>query len=381
VLWRAARRELYDPGVTDTSRCPPAIEPAVGGADALRADAPGAARWLLFIHQIPRDPEYLRVKIGRRLQRVGAVAIKNSVYVLPASDQAVEDLQWVRREIAEGGGEASICRAEFVDGLTDAEIERLFRDARLRDLDRVAADARELLGTLPAGQPVVAEQRERVSAELRRLHRRLDAVSVIDFFRARAGSTADALVRTIEARLTPGDARGPAAAPAGVPTRVDEARGRTWVTREGIFVDRIASAWLIRRFIDPAATFRFVPPQGYRPAPGELRFDMFAAEYTHEGDRCTFETLLLRFRLDDPALAEIAEIVHDIDLRDGKFDREDAAGIERVLAGIAAAHPGDAARLERGAQLFDELYALLRQARGGGDLPGRTSTEADPPPR
>jgi len=363
--------------VTYPNRPPSTIEVA--------ADAQGAARWLLLIHQIPRRPEYLRVKIGRRLQRVGAVAIKNSVYVLPASDQAMEDLQWVRREITEGDGDASICRAEFVDGLTDAEIERLFRDARLRDFDRVAADARELLGTLPAGRPVAAEQRERVSAELRRLRRRLDTVTAIDFFRARAGSTADALVGTIEARLTATDAQrpvragAPAEAPTGVPTRVDEARGRTWVTREGIFVDRIASAWLIRRFNDPAATFKFVPAQGYRPAPGELRFDMFAAEYTHEGDRCTFETLLRRFRLDDPALAEIAEIVHDIDLRDDKFGRADAAGIERVLAGIAAAHPDDAARLERGAQLFDELYALLRQARGGDASAGRTGAELDPP--
>jgi hypothetical protein len=120
----------------------------------------------------------------------------------------------------------------------------------------------------------------------------------------------------------------------------------------------MASAWLIRRFIDPEARFKFVAGKGYRPEPGELRFDMFEAEYTHEGDRCTFETLLRRFRLDDPALGEIAEIVHDIDLRDGKFEREDARGIERVLAGIAAAHPDDPSRLERGSQLFDDLYAL-----------------------
>jgi len=126
-------------------------------------------------------------------------------------------------------------------------------------------------------------------------------------------------------------------------------------------VDRIASAWLVRRFIDPDARFRFLAPReqrSYRPRAGELRFDMADAEYTHEGDRCTFETLLSRFVLDgDAALAQLGEVVHDIDLKDDKFAREDAAGIERVLAGIAAAHPDDAARLERGAQLFDELYA------------------------
>jgi len=132
------------------------------------------------------------------------------------------------------------------------------------------------------------------------------------------------------------------------------------VTRKGVFVDRIASAWLIRRFIDPDARFRFVDPESYRPMPSELRFDMFEGEFTHEGDRCTFETLLYRFGLEnDPALIAIAEVVHDIDLKDGKFAREDAAGIERVIAGIAASNPDDAARLERGYQLFDDLYALL----------------------
>ncbi len=137
---------------------------------------------------------------------------------------------------------------------------------------------------------------------------------------------------------------------------------RARVTRQDIFVDRIASAWLIRRYIDPEARFKFVAPQeqrGYRPKPTEFRFDMFEGEYTHEGDRCTFEMLLRRFGLDDPALAEIAEIVHDIDLKDGKFGREDAVGIERVLAGIAGASANDAARLERGAGLFDDLYALF----------------------
>ena len=140
-------------------------------------------------------------------------------------------------------------------------------------------------------------------------------------------------------------------------------RGRTWVTRTGIFVDRIASAWLIRRFIDPEARFKFVPPQGYRPKPGELRFDMFEAEFTHEGNRCTFEVLLERFHLDDPALGVLAEIVHDIDLKDDKFGRDEAPGVAAVVFGIVAAHDDDATRLDRGGALFDDLYAQLRRRR------------------
>jgi hypothetical protein len=316
-----------------------------------------AARWLLLIHQIPRKPDYLRVKIGRRLDRLGAVAIKNSIYVLPFSTDAVEGFQWLLREITDGGGEASICRAEFVDGLTDAEIEQLVREARVRDYDEIVRRARALLRLLPLGRPVSDERRARAEAELSRIRSRLDAVSRIDFFDARASSPAAAIVQSIEERLKP-PSRAHFALPVPMAAARSEVRHRTWVTREGIFVDRIASAWLIRRFIDPEARFKFVAPKEYQPRPGELRFDMFEGEYAHESDGCTFETLLRRFRLDDPALSEIAEVVHEIDLRDGKFGREDARGIERVLAGIAAAHADDASRLERGSALFDDLYAL-----------------------
>lgn len=136
--------------------------------------------------------------------------------------------------------------------------------------------------------------------------------------------------------------------------------GRTWVTRAGLKVDRMASAWLIRRFIDPAAVFVFVPSKAYEPAPGELRFDMPEAEFGHEGDLCTFEVLVRRFGLDDddPALRALAEIVHDIDLKDAKYRRPEAPGIGQVVAGIAASDHDDEARRVRGAALFDDLYAV-----------------------
>lgn len=332
----------------------PVIMPAIPAPAA--PEQSSLARWLLLIHQIPRKPDYLRVKIGRRLERIGAVAIKNSIYVLPFSAQAVEDFQWVLREITDGGGEASICRAEFVDGLTDAEIEQLLREARARDYEEIAGRARAMLRVLPPGRAISDERRARLQSDLSRIRSRLDAVSRIDFFDARASSPAASLLQSIQDRLAPPPGREPALSSTSVVQ--SEMHNRVWVTREGIFVDRIASAWLIRRFIDPAARFKFVAAKGYQPQSGELRFDMFEAEYTHEGDRCTFETLLRRFRLDDPALTEIAEIVHDIDLRDGKFERDDARGIERVLAGIAAAHSDDPSRLERGSELFNDLYAL-----------------------
>lgn len=136
------------------------------------------------------------------------------------------------------------------------------------------------------------------------------------------------------------------------------------MTRAGVHVDRIASAWLVRRFIDPEARFKFVPAKGYAPEPGELRFDMFEAEFTHEGDRCTFEVLLARAGLDDPALTAIGEIVHDIDLKDAKFGREEASGIAHLIEGLSAANRDDQARIDRGAAMLDDLCEYFRTKRG-----------------
>lgn len=328
------------------------------------ADEPStsADRWLFLVHQIPPKPDYLRIKIGRRLQRVGAIAAKNSVYVLPASRQALEDFQRIRREILEGGGEAFIARGSFLDGLNDVGLRQLFQTARSADFEEIAATARTLAsaGTSPAARSLTANPVQ----ILARLRRRFDTLVAIDFFETPARRAAETALKATEAGIAA------AAKPSlGRSLGSGAYRGRTWVTREGIFVDRMASAWLIARFIDPDARFKFVEPRDYRPRPGELRFDMFGAEFTHVGDRCTFETLLDRFALEDPVLHSIAEVVHAIDLRDGKFARDDAPGVERVLAGIARAHPDDAARLERGRQLFDQLYAAFDGERATSFAP------------
>ncbi|MBI2089551.1 MAG: chromate resistance protein [Deltaproteobacteria bacterium] len=322
---------------------------------------PVEGRWLLLIHQIPPKPNYFRVKIWRRLQRLGAVAVKNSVYVLPKSDQAQEDFQWILREIIEGGGEATLCEARFVEGLSDEQIEELFQAARSSDYHQIAEETRRITKSLPANPRAEDDRRGQAEIVLDRLKRRLADVAAIDFFGAPGREAAEGLISGLEVRLRPvrPGTRGATAAKA----RLEELRGRTWVTRRGIHVDRMASAWLIRRFVDPEARFKFVPARGYRPEPAELRFDMFEAEFTHEGDRCTFEVLMDRLRLNDPALRPIAEIVHDIDLKDSKFGRQDTAGIDRVIAGIAMAHKDDETRLSRASAVFDDLYEYFRRKR------------------
>jgi hypothetical protein len=312
------------------------------------------ARWLVLIHQLPPQPAYFRVKIGRHLQRIGAVALKNSVYALPDGDQAREDFAWVHREIADGGGESFVCEARFVQGLSFEQIEAIFDAARNADYEALAEEARRIQKALPRRRGLPQARRAALEADVARLNRRLSEVAAIDFFAATHRLTVEGLLRGLTARLSEGG-RGlePAAPPAG------EVCGRTWVTRRNIHVDRIASAWLIQRFIDPEARFKFVTAKGYAPAPSELRFDMFDAEFTHEGDRCTFEVLLERFGLHDAALRAIAEIVHDIDLKDDKFGRPERAGVERLVNGLAARERDDEVRLGRGSALFGDLYQSL----------------------
>jgi hypothetical protein len=320
--------------------------------DTVKTARSGGGKWLLLIHQIPPKPDYFRVKVRRRLQGMGAAALKNSVYVLPHREEALEDFRWLLREIVADGGEATLCEARMIEGITQAELEAMFAAERDVEYAEIVVDAQRLAsrGDAPsedAGRP------SEVEAELGRLRRRLAEIQDIDFFGAPASRAAERAIALVEARLSRQSA--------GKAQRGgEEMRGHTWVTRRDVYVDRIASAWLIRRFIDPKAKFKFTDSKSYQPKAGEVRFDMFEAEYTHEGDRCTFETLLERAGIRDRGLRAIAEIVHDIDCKDAKFGREEAPGVAALLRGLVRAHSDDATRLDRGGLAFDDLYASLR---------------------
>src|SRR5215468_438404 len=309
--------------------------------------------WLLLIHQLPAKPAYARVKVWRRLQALGAVTVKNAVYALPSNEETQEDFAWLAREIVELGGEVLVCEAALVEGLDDHRLAEMFLAARNEDYGKLAEEARGLERRLDA-EPADAE----MASQLARLRRRLSEVAAIDFFSADGRNAAERLIAGLEARLQQGsDAM---TFSQGLSTSQSPLANKVWVTREHVQIDRIASAWLVRRFIDPAARFKFVPGRSYTPRQGEVRFDMFEGEYTHEGDRCTFEVLVARAGLDDAALAAIGEIIHDIDLKDGKYGREETAGIRTVIAGIAAAHRDDEQRLARGAAVLDDLYESFK---------------------
>jgi len=317
--------------------------------------------WLLLIHQLPAKPAYLRVKIWRRLQGIGAIAVKNAVHALPMSEGTQEDFEWLLREIVEGGGEAFLCETRLIDGLSDEEIRKLFDQARDADYQEIAKDARALTKSLrpKVKSDVVNEHR----AQAARLRKRLAEVVEIDFFGAIGREGAERAVGELEARLTEDVSVVRAAKADAKANALTALRNRTWVTRQGVHVDRIGSAWLIRRFIDPEARFKFVSGRGYRPAEGELRFDMFQAEFTHEGDKCTFEVLLDRVAAKDPALRAIAEIIHDIDLKDNKFGRQESVGVRTLIDGIALTTADDVERIARGTEVFNSLYEAFGKNR------------------
>jgi hypothetical protein len=311
-------------------------------------------RWVGLAYSLPSPASSSRrVAVWRRLRQLGAVSPTGSLYLLPDGDESREAFDWLAQEIREGGGEAMVLHAERLEDPAEARVIELSRTARGEDYRKITAEADEAAGQARAA----GDDRSGFRDRLERLRRRQGDVARIDFFQAPEGvETAAALDRLEEAIA------GPETVSREVPP-ADPAlyRGRTWVTRPRPHVDRLASIWLIRRFVDPEAAVRYAD----EPADGEVSFDMRVAEFGHTGNLCTFETLLAAFGLGDPALQALAGIVHEIDLRDGPASPE-AAGIDAVLRGWAAAGWPDAELERHGTALFEGLYQALRKSRSPG---------------
>jgi hypothetical protein len=312
------------------------------------------SRWLLLVHQLPAKPAYSRVKIWRRLQEIGAIAVKNSVYILPAGAETRAQFAGILLEIERHGGDGLLTEADLVAGLRDDQLRSLFNAARDADYQAITTELRQLAQAWKKSKKPKSDP----AAALSRLDQRLSQLSEIDFFGASGRTAAEALLAELE-HCGIGRGDGTTQNPAVISPA--DLTGKVWVTRRDIHVDRIACAWLIRRFIDAKAVLKFVPTKQYQPRPNEFRYDMQDGEFTHEGDRCSFETLLARIRISDPALKAIAEIIHDIDLKDGKFGHPQTAGIAHVIAGICRTQGDDEARVARGSELFDDIYEQFRR--------------------
>jgi hypothetical protein len=312
--------------------------------------------WLVLIHSLPPEPAYVRVKLRRRLAKLGAVPLKSSVYVLPNRRDALEDFQWLAAEIRSDGGEAVICDAHVLDGASDEDLVAQFNEQAAGLYAEVETAARDGLKRARSTDHA-ADARAAARREHGRAAKQLGDAARVDYFGSEARAAATDAVDALRDAAQPLSSGEPETA--GGPEPVPR-RGSVWVTRADVFVDRLASAWLIRRFIDPRARFKFVPGVRYAPQPGEIRFDMPRGEYTHEGDRCTFEVLCVRFGLHDAGLTAIGEIVHEIDLKDDKFGRPEVDGIVAVLRGIRDATEEDDARIRLASSIFDGLHAQFR---------------------
>jgi hypothetical protein len=306
-------------------------------------------RLLLLIVSLPPNPSSLRVRVWRRLRAIGAVALKRTVYLLPDTLDHYEHFQWLAQEIQREGGEATLLRVEQIENMSSDEVVQLFHEARNPEYRRLGGRYRKLLQTLDRKSAATSA---RVQAELVQLQREYEKLHELDFFQAPEGAEVERLREAIDMRTRPSEEPRRRGKP--VP-ELRDLRGRQWVTRRRPHVDRIASAWLIKRFIDPDATFVFADPREFPN--GAIPFDTPGAELSHVGDDCTFETLLKRLGVRDRRLKRLAEIVHEADLRDGKFPRDEARGIDLVIRGLLAAHTDDHEVLTHGFALFEGLYA------------------------
>jgi len=337
-------------------------------------------RWVMLMYQLPTRPSNLRVRAWRRIQKLGAVGIRNSAYVLPVQESHLEDFQWLKREIVDMGGEASVFTADSVDDVENDEIEQLFRDARNPDYESILEACGDLSAQLDDDvqkEHISSDRVERYEAKLRKITSRFDEVKRIDFFSAPLGAKAEKEIETLRAYVL--QVRGfedrSMESPAESIVDIESLKGKTWVTRKGLHIDRISTGWLIRRFIDDKAIFEFVgegeyvrsrvaeceEKEGFRQE-GHVPFDMYAADFGHHGGYCTFEIFIRKLDLGgNTALAEIAEIVHDIDLKDSKFGREEARGVDEVIIGLGEICENDDQLMEAGGRVFDALYARMKK--------------------
>ncbi len=312
-----------------------------------------------MVKQLPSEPSNFRVRAWRQMQQLGAVAVKKAVYVLPDSTVARDEFQRLSLEIRDAGGDASVFSAETVDGWSDDALVEAFRRSRQRAYQALERDVGKVLRRLGGRRPR-AGLRTRVPQQLlREFRQRLGATERLDFFAAPGRDRVLSGLEQLANAVSAPERR--VAGPPDPDLRRDAYRGRVWVTRPRPGVDRMASAWLIRRFIDPDAQFTFATDRRAVPADA-IPFDMSDVEFSHHGGGCTFETLCERFGIRDRGVRHVAAIVHDLDLKDDRFGAPETATIGAVVQGLQLAHAPDELLLEQGMALFEALYRSSARA-------------------
>jgi len=297
----------------------------------------GSAKWLLLTFTLPTKKASQRVQVWRKLQRYGGIPLGNSGYLLPNNPTNQERFEWLAQAIRKYAGEASVVSVQSIDNLSTPQLIGRFTEARTRDYQQLIRELQKLSSVAPY---------KRASGRMNRLRARFREIAEIDFFESPLQKRAEELLARAD---TP-------------PGALERAPGinrksfvnKLWVTRPRPGIDRSASAWLIRRFIDRRARFSFAREADI-PS-GAVPFDMYQGGFGHRGEDCTFETLRKEFRIRDRRVVAIGEMVHDADLNDGKFGRKEAFGVDDVLKGWARKGMPDKDLLDRGMEMIEGLY-------------------------
>lgn len=298
--------------------------------------------WLLLLVRLPATHSAERVAIWRKLKKSGAIQIQTSTYILPDDAPRYETFQWLTQHIRHTGGDATLVRVREIEGLSNEKLIELFNSARAKEY----ASLREMLRPLM----VRSARASNFDGRLDRIRKQFREIRETDFFDSPKAKDLEMVLRKL-GEIQPRSKTQPS-------LERRDFRAKVWLTRPRPEIDRVGSAWLIRKFIDPKAKFVFGNTRRLnRPM---LAFDMLGGDFSHEGDDCTFETLIRRFGIQDKAACKIAEMVHDADLGDDKFQRTECIGIDRVLKGWAKEGLSDQEILRRGFECFDALHGFLR---------------------
>lgn len=315
--------------------------------------------WVVFSYSLPSQATTPRVTLWRRLRRLGAISPTGSVYILPARDECVEAFQWLAQEIQQAKGEALVMHVPQFERLDDEQLIALFNQARQEEYEGIAVQLADLGRQIESGDE--ATDPVDFQSALHKLQKQHADIARVDYFQSPRGTAVAAQLNRTSQQLAPDKKTAPQIAKAIVAQYQDS----RWVTRPRPHVDRLACAWLIRRYLNPEAVIRY----SVSPEPDEVAFDMDSAKFSHQGNLCTFEVMIRAFELDDAALSLMAEIVHEIDLRDGRYQRPETAGVDATLRGWLLANVPDRELEVHGLALFDGLFTALSQSTNPRTMP------------
>ncbi len=317
-----------------------------------------ASEWLLIFYSVPSQPVSNRMKIWRKLAKVGAVQLKGAVYILPFSEEHEELFQWFINEVKAMGGDGAFVKTSEIKNINDADIQTLFTRQVIKEYHQLekSVDVIERKTQNIRKAADLHENRHLLDQAVK-LTKDFSDIVRRDFFLTPEGIALKKRIQVLETGLRGTGTTFSDTTASITLRRAKDFQGMTWATRKNPFVDRMASAWLIKRFVDPKASFIFIDERDISTVDkAAITFDMRGAAFTHAGDRCTFEVLVKSFGIKDKAVNKIAEIVHDLDTKDDQYDQPEAAGLENILAGIRKTAKNDGDGLERGMAVFEMLY-------------------------